>query len=70
MFGYTIKGIIEGDSQPDSFIPELISHYRDGRFPFDKLITLYPFEQINQAVEDQHAGRIVKAVLTMTPPAH
>lgn len=68
MFGYTIKGIIEGDSQPDEFIPELISHYREGRFPFDKLITLYPFDQINQAVDDQHAGKIVKAVLTMPSP--
>lgn len=68
MSGYTIKGIIEGDSQPDSFIPELIAHYREGRFPFDKLITLYPFEQINQAVQDQHDGKIVKAVLTMPSP--
>lgn len=65
MFGYTIKGIIEGDSQPDSFIPELISYYLEGRFPFDKLISLYRFDQLNQAVQDQHDGKIVKAVLTM-----
>jgi aryl-alcohol dehydrogenase len=69
MHGYTIKGIIEGDSEPDSFIPELISHYLEGRFPFDKLITFYPFEQINQAVQDQHDGKIVKAVLTMPTSA-
>lgn len=65
MAGYTIKGIIEGDSEPDSFIPELLSHYLAGRFPFDKLITCYRFDQINQAVQDQHDGKIVKAVLTM-----
>lgn len=28
------------------------------------MITYYPFEEINQAVEDLHAGKIVKAVLT------
>lgn len=69
MFGYTIKGIIEGDSEPDTFIPELINYYREGRFPFDKLITLYPFDQINEAVQDQHDGKIVKAVLKMSHPS-
>ncbi|MYL99741.1 alcohol dehydrogenase catalytic domain-containing protein [Novosphingobium sp. FGD1] len=65
MFGYTIKGIIEGDSQPDIFIPELIRHYLEGRFPFDKLVTFYDFDDINRAVQDQHDGKIVKAVLKM-----
>ncbi|UZW53919.1 NAD(P)-dependent alcohol dehydrogenase [Sphingobium sp. JS3065] len=66
--GYTIKGIIEGDSEPDSFIPELLSHYLAGRFPFDKLISRYRFDQINEAVRDHHEGKIVKAVLTMPDP--
>lgn len=63
-FGYTIKGIIEGDSDPDSFIPELIRLRRAGRFPYDRLITTYRFEELNDAVADQHDGKIVKAVLT------
>lgn len=62
--GYTIKGIIEGDSEPDSFIPELVALHREGRLPFDRLIRTYPFADINTAVEDQLAGRVVKAVLT------
>ncbi len=61
--GHTIKGIIEGDSSPDIFIPQLIEYYREGRLPFDKMITTYPLSDINQAVADQHAGICVKAVL-------
>jgi len=32
-------------------IPELIELYRQGRFPFDKLVKFYPFDQINEAVQ-------------------
>lgn len=62
--GFIVKGIIEGDSDLDGFIPELIDLHRQGRFPFDDLIAFYPFDQINQAVKDQHAGLCVKPVLT------
>jgi aryl-alcohol dehydrogenase len=61
--GYTYMGIIEGDSEPDEFIPRLIALYRTGRFPFDRLIKTYPLSAINQAVTDQGSGRCVKAVL-------
>jgi aryl-alcohol dehydrogenase len=61
--GRTVRGIAEGDSIPDIFIPRLIELYRQGRFAFDRMITFYPFEQINQAVEDSEKGRVLKAVL-------
>ena len=62
-FGYTIQGIIEGDSDPDEFIPEMMEHYRAGRMPFDKMIKTYPLTEINQAVADQAAGKCIKVVL-------
>jgi aryl-alcohol dehydrogenase len=65
LFGRTVRGIIEGDSLPDEFIPRLVELYRQGRFPFDKLITAYPFDAIQRAVEDSEGGRVVKAVLRM-----
>ena len=61
--GHHVQGIIEGDSDPDVFIPELIAHYKAGRFPYDRLVTTYPLADINRAIEDQHAGRCIKAVL-------
>jgi aryl-alcohol dehydrogenase len=61
--GLTVKGIVEGDSDPDVFIPELLALHAAGRFPFDKMITKMPFSQINEAVELQHHGDAVKVVL-------
>jgi aryl-alcohol dehydrogenase len=62
-FGQSVKGIIEGDSDPDEFIPELIEHFKAGRLPFDKLVKTYPLSEINSAIEAQHRGDCVKAVL-------
>ena len=63
LLGRKIRGICEGDSVPDIFIPKLVELYKQGRFPFDKLVKLYPFEQINQAVGDSERGKTIKAVL-------
>lgn len=62
-FGQSIRGIIEGDSDPDEFLPELIGYFKAGRLPFDQLIRTYPLKDINQAIADQHAGTCVKVVL-------
>lgn len=63
LFGRTLRGIIEGDSVPDIFIPQLIELWRQGSFPFDRLITFYPFEEIDQAVQDAEQGKVLKAVV-------
>lgn len=62
-FGQAVKGIIEGDSDPDEFIPELIEHFKAGRLPFDKLVKKYRLSEINEAIAAQHHGDCVKAVL-------
>jgi len=61
----SLIGIVEGDAVPKLFIPELIEYYKAGRFPFDKLIRFYDFKDINQAFEDSHNGKVIKAVLKM-----
>ncbi|TWI45216.1 aryl-alcohol dehydrogenase [Pseudomonas duriflava] len=61
--GKTIRGIVEGDSVPQKFIPELVDLYLQGRFAFDKLIKLYQFEDINQAAEDSEKGITLKPVI-------
>ena len=60
-----ILAIIQGDSIPQRFIPRLIKLWRDGKFPFDRLIRFYPFEDINRAIADVENGRTIKAVLRM-----
>ncbi|WP_427918333.1 NAD(P)-dependent alcohol dehydrogenase [Streptomyces sp. cg40] len=64
LFGRSLRGIVEGDSVPQVFIPKLVDLYQQGRFPFDKLIRTYAFEDINQAVEDSEKGTTLKPVLT------
>lgn len=64
-FGLTVRGVIEGDSDPDVFLPELIEHWRAGRLPLEKLVKTYPFARINEAIEAQHHGDCVKVVLTL-----
>lgn len=59
----TVYGIIEGDSVPDIFIPQLIDLFLQGRFPFDKLTKMYPFERINEAASDSEHGRTVKPII-------
>jgi aryl-alcohol dehydrogenase len=63
--GKQLIGIVEGCSVPQIFIPKLIEYYQKGLFPFDKLVTYYNFEDINQAFEDTKNGKVIKAILKM-----
>lgn len=61
--GKRVMGIVQGDVVSATFIPMLIELYRQGRFPFDRLIKHYDFADINQAIEDSETGKTIKPVL-------
>lgn len=61
--GRTIRGIVEGDCVSDLFIPQLIELYKQGRFPFDRLLKFYTLDQINEAAEDSEKGKTLKPIL-------
>ena len=63
--GRKFRGIVEGDATPQVFIPVLIELFMQGRFPFDKLVTFYPFDRINDALHDSETGKVVKPILRM-----
>ncbi|WP_226008378.1 NAD(P)-dependent alcohol dehydrogenase [Natrinema salinisoli] len=63
--GRSITGIVQGDSDPQQFIPDLIELYRQGKFPFDELVTYYDFKDIEQAIEDAESGETIKPILRM-----
>jgi aryl-alcohol dehydrogenase len=69
LHGKTLRGIVEGDSNADVFIPALIRLQAQGRFPFEKLMKIYPFDAIDQAIADARAGTTVKPVLRMPAQA-
>lgn len=63
--GRTVQGNMEGDVVPSIFIPFLIELYQQGRFPFDKLITVCGgIETLAEVVQGQDPS-IVKAVVTL-----
>lgn len=63
ILGVTVTSIVEGDSNPDVFIPHLLDLHREGKFPFDRLVTKRPFSEINEAVAAQMRGEAIKVVL-------
>ena len=64
--GKTVRGIIEGDSVPDVFIPRLVELHRKGKFPFDRLVEFYELDEINEAIKDTEEGGTLKPVLRAT----
>ncbi|MER9180417.1 NAD(P)-dependent alcohol dehydrogenase [Mesorhizobium sp. M0767] len=65
LFGRTVRGILQGDSKPKKFLPQLVKFYKDGLFPVDRLISHYRLAQIEDAVADMKSGRTIKPVLLM-----
>lgn len=63
LFGRTIRGILQGDSVPKTFLPQLIDLYRKGQFPIDRLERTYPLSRIEEAIADMKSGRTIKPVL-------
>jgi aryl-alcohol dehydrogenase len=63
VLGLRIMGIVEGDADPDTFIPRLVELYKSGKFPFDKIIKTFPFLGMNDAVQELEGGDTIKAVL-------
>jgi aryl-alcohol dehydrogenase len=63
--GKSLRGIVEGDSNANTFILDLIAMQAQGRFPFEKLMKIYPFESINEAIADSLSGKTIKPVLRM-----
>lgn len=63
--GLTIRGTHAGDSVPRVMIPKLIQLWRDNKFPFDKLLTSFKFEELQKALDETHAGRVIKPLLVL-----
>lgn len=68
--GHTLNGkqlvsVVEGDADPQTFIPHLIQLWRDGRFPFDRMLENFPFAEVNEAEQASLEGRAIKPVLVM-----
>lgn len=62
--GLTVRGVVEGDSEPHTFLGKLVDHHLRGELPVDKLVTTYPFDHFDRAWAAAKADEVVKPVLT------
>ncbi len=63
LLGRNLMGVIEGDADPHTFIPELLEMWKSGEFPFDTLIETFSFDQIQEAIAAVREGRVIKPVV-------
>ena len=63
--GRTVRGVIQGWSEPETFLPRLVDLMMDGRLPVERMMTFYELADINRAAADATAGRTIKPVLRM-----
>jgi aryl-alcohol dehydrogenase len=64
-FGRTVRGIIQGESRPQEFIPKLVGFLAAGQMPVERMIAFYPLSDINRAALDSSSGKTIKPVLRM-----
>ncbi|MEV5438394.1 NAD(P)-dependent alcohol dehydrogenase [Streptomyces sp. NPDC052682] len=62
--GKRIVGLTLGDSETQTMIPSLVRLVKEGRLPLHRLISTYPFGDIDRAVRDMSTGKTIKPVLT------
>lgn len=63
--GQKMQGILGGSAAPQLFIPMMIDYWRQGRFPFERLVTSFDFQDIGAAWAACSAGSAIKPVLRM-----
>lgn len=61
--GRTVTFAMEGGSVPQLFLPQLVEHWRAGRFPVERLVTTYTLDEIDRAEADSVAGTTIKPVI-------
>tara|TARA_R110001599_G_scaffold183999_1_gene377459 strand:- start:15108 stop:16232 length:1125 start_codon:yes stop_codon:yes gene_type:complete len=59
----TMEAVSFGNADAREFLPHLLSWYAAGEFPVDRIVTVFPFSQLNEAVEAAIGGEAIKPVL-------
>src|SRR5262249_57243009 len=54
--GRVVRGVIQGDSVPDEFIPKMVDLIAQGLLPIERMITYYDLADINRAADDTAKG--------------
>src|ERR687887_153247 len=55
-FGRVVRGVIQGASHPQEFIPKLVDFLMQGKMPVDRMMTFYLLSEINRAAQESSQG--------------
>ena len=66
--GKTLRGIVEGDSVPELFLPRLFELWRAGRFPVDRFMVTTTSTRSTRPPKMPSSGNTIKPVLRMSWP--
>ncbi|MDX8051112.1 NAD(P)-dependent alcohol dehydrogenase [Lentzea sp. BCCO 10_0798] len=65
LWGKRVVGVLGGEGRSTALITTLVDLHRQGRFPFDELVTHFPFGAVGDAMRAAEAGEVIKPVLLM-----
>lgn len=65
LWGKRIVGILGGEDTSDRLIGALAQLHLDGRFPYEKLVSPFGLDEVNEAIEASASGDVLKPVLRM-----
>ncbi|WP_416970774.1 NAD(P)-dependent alcohol dehydrogenase [Streptomyces sp. 4F14] len=63
--GPRVVGVNQGEAVPRVFVPALVELYLAGRLPVDAIVSVFPFEAVEEAGAAAVRGEAVKPVLLM-----
>lgn len=61
--GKQYMGVVQGDVDPQSYIPQLIRWVQQGKMPLDRIARFYPADDFEKALKDMQAGDTIKPII-------
>jgi Zn-dependent alcohol dehydrogenase len=65
LWGKRIVGVLGGGGRSQRLIPAVMDLYRQGRFPFDRLVRFFEFSEVQAALDASYSGEVIKPILRM-----
>lgn len=63
LWGKKIVGVLGGGGQSQPLISTIMELFQQGRFPFDRLVEYFTFDDIAAAVDASYDGSVIKPIL-------
>lgn len=61
--GKQFIGVVEGDVNPQEYIPQMVGWIREGRLPLEKIVQFYDAEDYEKAINDMKSGKTIKPII-------